>query len=134
MRISDWSSDVCSSDLFLGEIYVDLPLPVDPPATAHCGTCTRCIDVCPTGAITAPYRLDARRCISYLTLEHEGSIDEELRPLIGNRIFGCDDCQLICPLNKFAKPTYEPAFRSRNHPTKATLADVSTRTEEEFQH
>src|SRR3546814_204042 len=90
---------------FLGEIYVDLPLPVDPPATAHCGTCTRCIDVCPTGAITAPYRLDARRCISYLTIEHEGSIDAELRPLIGNRIFGSDDCQLVCPWNKVAKTT-----------------------------
>jgi len=86
---------------FLGEIYLDLPLPVDPPASGHCGTCTRCIDVCPTGAITAPHRLDARRCISYLTIEHEGSIDEELRPLIGNRIFGCDDCQLVCPWNKF---------------------------------
>src|SRR3546814_3377374 len=105
MRISDWSSDVCSSDLggswfFLGEIYLDLPLPVDAPAGNHCGTCRRCIDVCPTQAITAPYRLDARRCISYLTIENEGSIDPELRPLIGNRIFGCDDCQLACPWNK----------------------------------
>src|SRR5690606_30688112 len=82
---------------FLGEIYLDLPLPVDAPAGNHCGTCRRCIDVCPTQAITAPYRLDARRCISYLTIEHEGAIDAELRPLIGNRIFGCDDCQLVCP-------------------------------------
>lgn len=76
---------------FLGELFVDIPLPIDPPASAHCGTCTRCIDICPTRAITAPYRLDARRCISYLTIEHDGSIDEALRPLIGNRIFGCDD-------------------------------------------
>jgi epoxyqueuosine reductase len=98
---------------FLGEIYVDMPLPVDEPASAHCGTCTRCIDICPTQAITAPYQLDARRCISYLTIEHEGAIDPELRPLIGNRIFGCDDCQLVCPWNKFAKKTDEPDFRVR---------------------
>ena len=117
---------------FLGEIYVDLPLPVDQPASAHCGTCTRCIDVCPTQAITAPYRLDARRCISYLTIEHDGSIDEALRPLIGNRIFGCDDCQLVCPWNKFAKKTDEPDFRSRNHLDTATLAELFAWSEEEF--
>ena len=117
---------------FLGEIYIDLPLPVDPPATAHCGTCMRCIDVCPTGAITAPHRLDARRCISYLTIEHEGSIDEELRPLIGNRIFGCDDCQLVCPWNKFAKTTDEPDFRARNDLDRATLAELFAWTEDEF--
>lgn len=117
---------------FLGEIYVDLPLPVDPPATFHCGSCTRCIDVCPTGAITAPHRLDARRCISYLTIEHEGSIDEELRPLIGNRIFGCDDCQLACPWNKFARTTDEPDFRARNNLDRATLAELFAWTEEEF--
>jgi epoxyqueuosine reductase len=117
---------------FLGEIYVDLPLPTDPPASAHCGTCTRCIDICPTQAIVAPYRLDARRCIAYLTIEHEGAIDEDLRPLIGNRIFGCDDCQLVCPWNKFAKTTDEPDFRTRNDLDKATLADLFAWTEDEF--
>lgn len=117
---------------FLGEIYVDLPLPVDAPATAHCGTCTRCIDICPTQAIVAPNRLDARRCISYLTIEHAGSIDEELRPLIGNRIFGCDDCQLVCPWNKFAKRSDEPDFRARNDLDHATLAQLSAWSEAEF--
>jgi len=117
---------------FLGEIYVDLPLPVDLPAGAHCGTCTRCIEVCPTQAITAPYRLDARRCISYLTIEHEGSIDEALRPLIGNRISGCDDCQLVCPWNKFARKTDEPDFRSRNNLDTATLAELFAWSEDEF--
>jgi epoxyqueuosine reductase len=117
---------------FLGEIYLDLPLPVDPPASAHCGTCTRCIDVCPTQAIVAPYRLDARRCIAYLTIEHEGAIDEELRPLIGNRIFGCDDCQLACPWNKFARRTDEADFRARNNLDRATLAELFAWGEEEF--
>ena len=117
---------------FLGELYVDLPLPVDAPATAHCGTCSRCIDICPTGAITAPYRLDARRCISYLTIEHEGAIDEELRPLIGNRIFGCDDCQLVCPWNKFARRTDEPDFRARNDLDRASLAELFAWDEAEF--
>jgi epoxyqueuosine reductase len=117
---------------FLGEIYLDLALPVDPPATAHCGTCTRCIDVCPTGAITAPHQLDARRCISYLTIEHEGSIDEALRPLIGNRIFGCDDCQLACPWNKFARTTDEPGFRARNDLDRASLAELFAWEEDEF--
>jgi epoxyqueuosine reductase len=117
---------------FLGEIYLDLPLPVDPPASAHCGTCTRCIDVCPTQAIVAPYRLDARRCIAYLTIEHEGAIDEELRPLIGNRIFGCDDCQLVCPWNKFAARTDEPDFRVRNNLDQASLAELFAWTEAEF--
>ena len=117
---------------FLGEVYLDLPLPVDPPAAMHCGTCVRCIDVCPTGAITAPHRLDARRCISYLTIEHEGSIDPELRPLMGNRIFGCDDCQLVCPWNKFARRTDEPDFRARNALDTASLADLFAWTEDEF--
>ena len=117
---------------FLGEIYLDLPLPVDAPAGEHCGTCMRCIDVCPTGAIVAPHRLDARRCISYLTIEHEGSIDEDLRPLIGNRIFGCDDCQLACPWNKFARRSDEPDFRARNDLDKATLVDLFAWSEGEF--
>ncbi len=117
---------------FLGELFVDIPLPIDPPATAHCGSCTRCIDICPTGAITAPYRLDARRCISYLTIEHEGSIDEELRPLMGNRIYGCDDCQLVCPWNKFAKRSDEPDFRVRNDLDKASLAELFAWEEDEF--
>jgi epoxyqueuosine reductase len=117
---------------FLGEIYVDLPLPVDAPATEHCGTCRRCIDVCPTQAITAPYQLDARRCIAYLTIEHEGAIDEELRPLIGNRIFGCDDCQLVCPWNKFARRTDEADFRARNDLDTATLPQLFAWSEAEF--
>ncbi|UNK44101.1 tRNA epoxyqueuosine(34) reductase QueG [Luteimonas sp. S4-F44] len=117
---------------FLGEIYVDVPLPIDPPASAHCGTCTRCIDVCPTQAIVAPYRLDARRCISYLTIEHDGAIPEPLRAPIGNRIFGCDDCQLVCPWNKFAKRHNEPDFRARNGLDTATLADLFAWDEAEF--
>ena len=117
---------------FLGEIYIDLPLPVDAPASAHCGSCTRCIEICPTQAIIAPQRLDARRCISYLTIEHEGSIDESLRPLIGNRIYGCDDCQLICPWNKFARRTDEPDFRARNRLDSASLGELFAWEEEEF--
>ncbi|MCD9097807.1 tRNA epoxyqueuosine(34) reductase QueG [Luteimonas fraxinea] len=117
---------------FLGEIYVDVPLPIDPPATAHCGSCVRCIDVCPTRAIIAPHRLDARRCIAYLTIEHEGAIDVSLRPLIGNRIFGCDDCQLVCPWNKFAKRTDEPDFRARNNLDTASLAELFAWDEDEF--
>jgi epoxyqueuosine reductase len=112
------------SFFFLGEIYTDLPLPADAPASEHCGACTRCIDVCPTGAIVAPYSLDARRCISYLTIELKGSIPVALRPLIGNRVYGCDDCQLVCPWNKYARPTREPDFRVRQGLDAAELVEL----------
>jgi len=117
---------------FLGEIYTDLPLPADAPASTHCGTCTRCIEICPTQAITAPWQLDARRCIAYLTIEHEGSIPEALRAPIGNRVFGCDDCQLVCPWNKFAKAAAEPDFRARNRLDTASLVELFAWSEEEF--
>ncbi len=117
---------------FLGEIYTDLQLPLDEPASAHCGTCSRCIDICPTGAIVAPYEVDARRCISYLTIELEGAIPVELRRPIGNRIFGCDDCQLVCPWNKFAEASAEPDFRPRHALDGAALLDLFAWSEEEF--
>jgi epoxyqueuosine reductase len=117
---------------FLGEIYTSLPLPADSPASEHCGTCDRCIEICPTRAIRGPYRLDARRCISYLTIEHRGAIPEELRPLIGNRVYGCDDCQLVCPWNRFARLTAERDFLPRNRLDRATLVELFGWTEEEF--
>ena len=120
------------SMFFLGELYTDLPLPVDAPATAHCGQCRACIDVCPTQAILGPYELDARRCISYLTIELKGSIPLELRPLIGNRVYGCDDCQLVCPWNKFAQRTTLPDFDVRNGLDQATLVELFAWEEEEF--
>jgi epoxyqueuosine reductase len=117
---------------FLGEIYCDLPLPVDAPAADHCGSCRRCIDVCPTQAIRAPYQLEAQRCISYLTIELKGSIPEEFRALIGNRVYGCDDCQLVCPWNGFAKISKETDFQVRNGLDRASLLELFAWTEEEF--
>lgn len=112
------------SMFFLGEICTDLPLPLDVQTREHCGTCTRCIEVCPTQAIIAPYRLDARRCISYLTIELKGSIPPELRPLIGNRVFGCDDCQVYCPWNRYARITREGDFAVRHGLDRATLVEL----------
>ncbi len=120
------------SMFFLGEIYVDLALPPSEAVTPHCGSCSACIDVCPTQAIIAPYRLDARRCISYLTIEHAGPIPLELRPLMGNRIYGCDDCQLICPWNKFAQRSALPDFDERQGLTGQQLITLFAWTEAEF--
>ena len=117
---------------FLGEIYINLPLPVDTPQSDHCGTCSRCIDVCPTQAIVGPYQLDARRCISYLTIENKGDIPEELRPLIGNRVYGCDDCQLVCPWNRFAQKADMADFAVRNGLDAPDMAELFAWTEEEF--
>ena len=109
---------------FLGEIVTTLDLPPDAPVSAHCGSCERCIEVCPTQAIVAPFRLDARRCISYLTIEHAGSIPEPLRPLLGNRIYGCDDCQLVCPWNRYARVSAEPDFAARHGLDTASLTEL----------
>ena len=117
---------------FLGELYVDIELPPDAQETSHCGSCRACIDVCPTKAIVAPYQLDARRCISYLTIELKGSIPTEFRPLIGNRIYGCDDCQLFCPWNKFARQTSESDFAPRNDLDTAELLDLFSWSEDEW--
>ena len=121
------------SYFFLGEIYTDLPLAPTPSVSAHCGTCTACITACPTNAIVAPYELDARRCISYLTIEHKGSIPAELRPLLGNRIYGCDDCQLACPWNRFATMAAAPDFANVRHALDApALVALFAWTEAEF--
>jgi epoxyqueuosine reductase len=117
---------------FLGEVYTSLPLPADAPAGEHCGTCTKCIDVCPTQAIRGPYQLDARRCISYLTIELKGSIPQELRALVGNRVYGCDDCQAVCPWNSFARPSAEPDFAARNGLDRASLVELFAWSESEF--
>ncbi|MCX8114569.1 MAG: tRNA epoxyqueuosine(34) reductase QueG [Burkholderiaceae bacterium] len=120
------------SMFFLGEIIAALPLPPDSPPTEHCGTCARCLEVCPTGAIVGPYEVDARRCMSYLTIEHKTAIPEAIRPLIGNRIYGCDDCQLACPWNKFARVATLPDFDVRNGLDAATLVELFAWTEAEF--
>jgi epoxyqueuosine reductase len=120
------------STFFIGEILVDLALPVDAPTSSHCGACSNCIDVCPTQAILGPGRLDARRCISYLTIELKGSIPVELRPLIGNRIYGCDDCQLACPWNKFAQRASVPDFDERNGLGESSMVALFAWEEEEF--
>jgi len=120
------------SMFFLGEIYVDIALPASEPVSEHCGACTACIEVCPTQAILGPQRLDARRCISYLTIEHAGPIPEDLRPLIGNRIYGCDDCQLVCPWNKFAQRSPLPDFDPREGLAGSTLIELFGWTEAEF--
>ncbi len=120
------------SMFFLGEVYTDLPLPVDQAGGNYCGSCSKCIAICPTQAIIAPYRLDARRCISYLTIEHKGSIPEMLRPLIGNRVYGCDDCQLICPWNKFAAITGEDDFAVRNGLDDVSLVELFGWSKEQF--
>jgi epoxyqueuosine reductase len=117
---------------FLGEVYTDLPLPADQAPRNHCGSCSACIDICPTRAIVAPYQLDARRCISYLTIEHHGPIPLEFRKAIGNRIYGCDDCQLVCPWNRYARHTAERDFEARHGLDASALTDVFTWSSAEF--
>jgi epoxyqueuosine reductase len=120
------------STFFLGELFVDFALPPTPVVSDHCGSCSACLDVCPTQAIVAPYRLDARRCISYLTIEHDGPIPIELRPLIGNRIYGCDDCQLVCPWNKYAQRASLPDFEPRSGLIDPNLLQLWSWREAEF--
>ena len=129
---SNLLSRKAGSWFFLGELYTDLPLPIDTPVEPHCGSCTACIDCCPTQAIVAPYQVDARRCISYLTIELEGSIPEPFRAPIGNRIYGCDDCQQVCPWNRFATPTHEADFAPRHGLDTATLLELFAWDEETF--
>ncbi|MBU2097988.1 MAG: tRNA epoxyqueuosine(34) reductase QueG, partial [Gammaproteobacteria bacterium] len=117
---------------FLAELFTDLPLPVDNPAEPHCGSCSACLDICPTQAFIGPNQLDARRCISYLTIELKGSIPEELRPLMGNRVFGCDDCQLVCPWNKFTHLSEEPDFSPRHGLDSSDLSELFLWSEEMF--
>ncbi len=120
------------SMFFLGELFVDFALPPTPAVSAHCGQCSACLQACPTQAIVAPYRLDARRCISYLTIEHDGPIPPELRPLIGNRVYGCDDCQLVCPWNKFAQVHALPDWQPREGLTGSQIAQLLGWSEEKF--
>ncbi len=117
---------------FLGEVFTDVPLPLDAPVSTHCGSCTACIDACPTQAIVAPYELDARRCLSYLTIELDGPIPEEFRAALGNRIYGCDDCQLVCPWNRYAKLTAEADFRARHGLDASSLVDLFAWSETDF--
>jgi epoxyqueuosine reductase len=120
------------SFFFLGELLTDLPLIMDTPISAHCGSCQACIDICPTQAIVAPYQLDARLCIAYLTIEYTGSIPEQLRAKIGNRIFGCDDCQLICPWNRYAQLSHEDDFKARHGLDNASLLELFSWTEKTY--
>ncbi|MDA8755081.1 tRNA epoxyqueuosine(34) reductase QueG [Luminiphilus sp.] len=127
-------NESAGSYFFLGEIYTDIPfMPSDPKEEKHCGSCSACMVACPTDAFVAPFVLDARRCISYLTIEHKGSIDEALRPKMGNRIYGCDDCQLVCPWNKFATTSPEPDFAPREGLDQADLVTLFAWTEKEFE-
>jgi epoxyqueuosine reductase len=129
---SNLINNKAGSWFFLGEIYTDIPLPADQAAKAHCGDCVACLDVCPTQAIVAPYQVDARRCVSYLTIELHGSIPEPLRPLIGNRIYGCDDCQLVCPWNRFAQMSDESDFTPRHQLNTKQLLEVFAWDESTF--